>query len=39
MLNLLSLLQLVMVQGILDYQICGNKPAEKIHIAKLYVAW
>jgi hypothetical protein len=34
-----SLLQAVMILGILDYQICGNKPAERIHIAKLYVAW
>jgi hypothetical protein len=28
-----------MVLGILDYQICCDKPSEEIHIAVLYVAW
>jgi len=35
----ISLLKVLMVLGILDYQICGDKPAEEIHIANLYVAW
>ena len=28
-----------MVLGILDYQICCDKPSEEIHITDLYVAW